>query len=108
MIKDKKVEDDLEWMEQSAVPRAQARADRLALESFTSSLEALLMKEFNDGQNSGIDQKREARAHPNFLKHLEGLKRAVFVDEHYRYLAEAKIHRKDVYQTQCANRRHLP
>ena len=108
MIKEKRVEDDLEWMESSAQSRAQARADRLALESFTASLEALLMKEFADGKASGIDQKREARAHKSFLKHLEGLKQAVFVDENYRYLAEAKVHRIAVFQTQSANRRHLP
>jgi len=108
MITEKQVEAALDWLDDNAIPRAQARSDRLALEAYAASLEALLMKEFDNGDTSAVIQKRDARCHQSFLKHLQATKEATFIDEKYRYLAEAKINRIAVFQTQSANRRHLP
>jgi hypothetical protein len=108
MITEKRVEAALDWIEENAHDIAQARADRLSMESSKEPMLALLMKEFDDGETSAVIQKRDALAHPSFQKHLDATKEAVFRDEKYRVLREVKAHIVAVYQTQSANRRRLP
>jgi hypothetical protein len=99
MITDEEVEKALDFLEDGAVAAAQARADRVYVEAFRSSLESILMKEFDDGQTSGVIQKRNAHSHETYLKHLDAIRDAVFEDAKCQFLREAKQARISAYQT---------
>jgi hypothetical protein len=105
MIDDTDVENALEYLENSAIPAAQARADRVYVEAYRSSLEALLMKESDDGETAAVIQKRNAHAHETYLAHLNAIRDAVFEDERHRFLREAARARIDAWQTMSANQR---
>jgi hypothetical protein len=99
MISDEKIQEALDFLEDGAIAAAQARADRVYVEEYRSSLEALLMKEFDDGETSGVIQRREARAHETYRAHLHAIRDAVFEDEKLRFLREAKQAKISAWQT---------
>jgi hypothetical protein len=107
MISDEDIEKALEFLEAGAIAAAQARADRAYVEEYRSSLEALLMKEFDDGETSGVIQRREARAHPTYRTHLTAIRDAVFEDEKLRFLREAKQAKISAWQTMSKQRGSL-
>jgi hypothetical protein len=105
MISDDDVETALEYLENSASPAASARADRVYVEAYRSSLEALLMKESDDGETAAVIQKRNAHMHKTYLAHLNAIRDAVFEDERHRFLREAAQARIQAWQTMSANQR---
>jgi hypothetical protein len=107
MISDEKIQQALDFLEDGAIAAAQARADRIYMEEYKSSLEALLMKESDDGETSGVIQRREARAHHTYRLHLNALREAVFEDEKARYMREAKQALISAWQTMSKQRGSL-
>lgn len=103
MIEDKDIERTIDWLVAESKKAAEARAHRVYMEEGRKALKALLMKQ--SGEESVSAQEREAYAHEDYRRHLEGLREAVFQDERYRWLmttAEAKI---EAWRTMQANQR---
>jgi len=85
----------LDFIRDTALPMAQAKANRIYIEEFRKTQKALLMR---DAENAGIvaisAQEREAYSHEKYQKLLLGLKEAVQEEERLRWLmiaAQAKI-----------------
>jgi type I site-specific restriction-modification system R (restriction) subunit len=106
-ISEEQVEAALDYLRDSAEEAAEARAQRSHLVDYVKSLEALLMKEYDDGETSAVIQKRNALAHPDFLKMLEAKKEAVKRDAKHQYLRDAAQARIDAWQTLSANYRGM-
>ena len=90
IITDERVQAAVDYLEDSAVDAAQAQADLDHLKHYRSALEAILMKEADDGDTSAAIQKRDAHARLDYATHLEALKDATFRAVKFQYLREAK------------------
>lgn len=85
---------------------APAYAERIHLEEFKKSKLAQLMKQAElDGHKTTAAQEREARAHPDYIALLEGLKVATERSERLRWQLEVAKLGVAVWQTQQANER---
>jgi hypothetical protein len=82
---------------------AQAKADRTALEYYSKSLKARLMKE--SGEKVIAAQEREAYAHEEYRLFIDGLKEAVMVEEKLRWDMKAAELRVEIWRTEQANAR---
>jgi hypothetical protein len=105
MISDEEIEKALVDLESMIIPLAQALADLNHCEQFRSSLEAILMKEFDDGSTSAVIQQRNARAHPTYIQHIDGTRDARFEYERLRNLRDQRQTKINVWQTMSANQR---
>lgn len=103
MISELEIEKALDWLRDSALKCAQARANRIYVEEFAKSLKSTLMKEWAD-EPLGV-QEREARADPRYLAHLEAIKEAVIEDERNRFMREAALAKIEAWRTQSSNLR---
>lgn len=85
---------------------ARAQAERDYLDEFKRSKLAILMREF---ERAGIEtvaaQEREARAHPDYLQLLEGLRAAVEEAERLRWELKLEEMRFEAWRTTQANQR---
>ncbi len=104
----KNYNDWVKELDELAAEYAQNKAQMEYLDHFRHSKIALLMKEAerkNPNLTSAVAQEREARAHPEYLELLEGLKEAT--ERATLSLWKLKnIHgRLSLYQTQRADRR---
>jgi type I site-specific restriction-modification system R (restriction) subunit len=106
-ISEEQVEKALDYLRDSAEEAAEARAQRSHLEDYVKSLEAILMKESDDGKTSAAIQKRNALSHTKYLEMLVALREAVKRDEKYRYMRGAAQARIDAWQTLSANYRGM-
>jgi ribosomal protein S17 len=106
-ISEEQVEAALDYLRDSAEEAASARAERHHLEDYIKSLEALLMKESDDGETSAVVQRRNALAHPDYRKFLEAKKEAVKRDAKHQYMREAAKARIEAWQTLSANYRGM-
>lgn len=106
-ISEDQVQAALDYLRDSAEETAEARAQRGHMEDYQKSLEALLMKEFDDGDTSAVIQRRNALSHPDYIKFLQAKKEAVKRDEKLRYLREAEKSRMEAWQTLSANYRGI-
>ena len=100
MISEQEVEKALEWLAQNAAPAAKAHAERIQLEKGRERIKALEMKKH---EGSAAAQEREALASKAYQTHLDGLGKAIELDELYRWrkdLAYAKI---EVWRSHSAN-----
>ena len=79
MITEEEVEKAIDYLRDTAVDAAQARADRIHLEEYRKSLKAMIMSEFA-GLAIGA-QERQAYRDQRYVDHLDALKQAVFADE---------------------------
>lgn len=89
------------------VPKyAKAKAEKDYLDHFRKSKLAMLMKDYEvAGVKTTAAQERDARAHPEYIEVLEGLRAATEISERLYWelrVAQAGI---QVYQTEQANRR---
>lgn len=103
MIDESDIGKALDWLVKNATPAAQARANKVYLLEYRKSLKAILMSK--SGETTEAGKEREAYSHPEYIKHLDALKTAVFEDERYSWLqtaAEAKI---NMWRSQEASRR---
>lgn len=95
----------LEQMWKLAPLYAQAKADRVYCEEYRKTLKATLMK------GCGLDaigaQEREAYAHADYARHLEGLRTAVEAEETLRWRLVSAQAAIDVWRSQNASNRNM-
>src|SRR5210317_1523616 len=102
----KTVEERLTELREQAKLYADAEAERTYLENFRHSKLAILMKELDQNQFSTVAaQEREARANPEYLQLLEGLKEATRIAEYNKWLLQIAMRGSSLYQTQEATKR---
>jgi len=101
-----KLEVRLEELRQQAVDYSEAEAERTYLNHFRKSKLAMLMK---DREVAGVStvaaQERDARAHPEYLELLIGLREATKVAEKNKWLLNIAMRGSSLYQTQQATLR---
>mgnify|MGYP003111327241 CR=1 FL=1 len=105
MIDDEEIQRALDYLRDSAVDAAQARANRIYMQEYSKSLKALIMREHLDLPVSA--QEREACADHRYLTHLSAMQTAIKLDEQHRFLrvaAEAKI---EAWRSLSANQRAM-
>jgi hypothetical protein len=96
----------IEEMRQKAKRFAAAKADRVRLEHFRKSKQAMLMKEAEKaGFHTAAAQEREALADPAYTELLDGLHMATLEEETLRWELEAARYRLDVWRTRMASAR---
>jgi hypothetical protein len=100
-ITDEEIETALFWLHDNASKAAQARADRIYLESYSKVLVAKIMKEHPS--LSGVAQEREAYADPRYEMHLKGLHEAVLQDHKLTWLKDSCKAKMEAWQTMSAN-----
>lgn len=84
---------------------AQAKANRVYMDEYRKSLKAILMKK--SGESSVAAQEREAYSHPEYLAHLEAIKKAVEDEETARWGIVAAEARVDVWRSMEASNRRV-
>lgn len=100
------IEELIERYRQLADRYAPARANREYIDEYKKTLLALLMKDAERaGVTSAVGQERDARAHPEYSKLLDGLKEAVLEEEKIRYHLKAAELEIEIYRTKSANQR---
>jgi predicted acyltransferase (DUF342 family) len=82
---------------------AKAKAERVYIEHFRKSLKGILMKRSMETAIGA--QEREAYAHPDMVKLLEGLRAAVEIEEKLKWDITAAEMRVDIWRTEQANNR---
>lgn len=101
-----RIEARLQELRDMATGFAAAYADRCHLEEMKKSKLAILMKEAEvEGHKTTAAQEREARAHPDYIALLEGLKVATEQSEKLRWQLEVAKLGVGVWQTLNANER---
>lgn len=93
----------IDYIIKHAAKFAEAKAARVYLEEFRKSKKALLMKD--SSEQTAVAQERDAYAHPEYLKVLEGLKLAVAVEEKLRWDLIAAQARVEVWRSEEASNR---
>lgn len=105
-VSDEQIERRMEQLRKTAAEYADAKAEYEYLDDFKKSKIAILMKDAEaKGFATSASQDREARAHPEYLQLLEGLKVANARAEKLRWelrLAELKA---EVWRTMESSRR---
>jgi hypothetical protein len=106
MTSDEAIEKRLEELRTTAKEYAQAYANREHLDEFKKSKLAILMKQAEThGFATAAAQEREARAHPDYLALLEGLKAATEKSEALRWELKIAEIGAEIWRTKQANKR---
>ena len=93
-------------MRMKAKDYARAKADRVRLEHYRKSKQAMLMKEAERaGYNTAAAQEREALADPAYAELLEGLSEATYNEEVNRWDLEAARFALEVWRSKQATKR---
>lgn len=101
-----KIEARLNELRAIAEQFSTAYADRIYIEEMRKSKLAILMKQAEtEGHKTTAAQEREARAHPEYLSLLEGLKAATELSEKLRWQLEVAKLGVGIWQTQRATER---
>ncbi len=100
MISEDSIEKAVNWLAQTAVEAAQARATREYLSEYRKSLKAALMREHDAPGMTLAAQEREAYADERYMKHLEAMRIAIEADERLRWLQAAAEAKVSAWQTQ--------
>jgi len=106
MISDQEVEQALDYLRDNAEVAAQAAANHTYMVEYRKSLKALLRSQ-SKGKTEGAKDDY-AYAHPDYLKHLEALKEAVYQHERHKFLMKAAEAKIDAWRTASANQRIGP
>ena len=93
----------IDYIIANAAKFAQAKANRVYLEEFRKSKKALLMQQSQEQTSAA--QERDAYAHSEYLKVLDGLKAAVEVEEKLRWDLIAAQARVEVWRSEEASNR---
>ena len=93
----------VEYIIANAGKYAQAKAQRVYLEHFSSSKKALLMAECPEKAANAREQ--YAYSHPEYIALLDGLKAAVEVEEQLRWAQIAAQLRVEIWRSQEASNR---
>jgi hypothetical protein len=102
-ITDDDVQKAIDWLRDTALKAAKARAEREYLSEFRKVLKAQIMRE-NKTESIGA-QEAIAYADNRYIAHLDCIRTAIEVDEHLRFLrvaAEAKV---EAWRTMSSNER---
>jgi len=103
---DDKLEVRMQELREQALDYSEAEAQRTYLNHFRKSKLAILMK---DAEVRGISvisaQERDARAHPEYLELLLGLREATKLAEKNKWLLNIAMRGSSLYQTQQATLR---
>jgi hypothetical protein len=86
------------FIQENALPYAQAKADRLHTEGYLKYLKAKLMGESES--NSLGAKEQYAYSHHSYLEQLNGMKVAIEQEERLKYLMEAAKMKVEVWKTQ--------
>lgn len=101
-----RIEARLQELRDMADQFAKAYSERTYIEEMRKSKIAILMKQAEvEGHKTTAAQEREARAHPEYLALLEGLKVATEESEKLRWQLEVAKMRIAVWQSLQANER---
>lgn len=93
----------VDFIIENASKFAKARAERVYIEQYRSSLKAILMQK--SGQTVISAQERDAYAHPEYGTLLEGLREAVEIEERLRWDLIAAQARIEIWRSQEATNR---
>lgn len=105
-LSDEQVERRMQQLRDTAAKYAKAKADYEYLEDFKKSKIAILMKEAEKaGFATAAAQDREARAHPEYLQVLEGLRMANEAAEKLRWELRLAEMAAEVWRTMESSRR---
>ena len=104
MSKEHDPHDAVDYIIKNARQFADAKAQRVFLEEFRKSKKALLMKQSIESALGA--QERDAYAHSEYIKLLEGLRDAVAIEEKLRWDLIAAQARVDIWRTEQANLRN--
>ena len=86
------------FIQENALPYAQAKADRLFIEGYLKSVKATLM---NESDSSSLGAKEQyAYSHERYLEQLSAMRVAVEQEERLKYLMEAAKMKVEVWKTQ--------
>jgi hypothetical protein len=103
MVTDESLEKALDYLRDTALDAANARASRLYLDDYSRVVKAMVMSEhLAEPVNA---QERYAYSDLRYKNHLEALKLAIYEDEKARYLREAAAVRIEVWRSEQANER---
>ena len=103
---DETIERRMQELRELSKDFAKAKAQQSYLDEFKKSKLAMLMKiAEKEGHTSNAAQEREARAHPDYLELLEGLRDATERSESLRWQLQIAEIGAEVWRTQEANRR---
>lgn len=104
MITERQVQESVDFLFESAVDAAQARADRSVLEQGLKRIKAVEMQKASGAVSA---QERDAYASDAYRVALDGLKEAIFADEKIRALRDAHAARIEAWRTQQATMRSV-
>jgi hypothetical protein len=105
-MSDEKIEARMQELRELSARFAKAKAQENFLEEFKKSKLAMLMKDAErDGYTSAAAQEREARAHPQYIELLEGLRTATEEAEALRWKLRLAEIGSEVWRTLQANQR---
>lgn len=102
-ISDDDIEKALDYLRDSAITAAQARANRIYMEEYRKSLKSKMMQRFAMSPLGA--QERDAYASREYQIHLDALKTAVEEDEKHRFLREAAQAKIEAWRSMSANNR---
>lgn len=102
MITDEQAEKAADYIRDHASQFAQAKANRVQLEHFRQSQLAILFNSFDGGV---AERENRARAHPDYIAVLNGIKAATEAEETLRWMMEAARLKVELWRTQSANDR---
>lgn len=105
MITEYQVQESVDYLFDSAVEAAQARANRSVLEQGLRRVKALEMQKVVGGGVAAAEAK--AYASDAYGTALDGLKEAIFADEKMRALRDAHAARIEAWRTQQATVRSM-
>jgi hypothetical protein len=90
---------------EKSVDFAQAKANRIYLEQFLKSKAALLQSESTETTMAGKEV--YAKAHPEYIALLYGLKEAVKIEEELKWKLISAQLAVEIYRTESANNRAI-
>jgi hypothetical protein len=103
VVSDEALEKALDYLRDTALDAANARASRLYLDDYSRVVKAMVMSEhLAEPVNA---QERYAYSDLRYKNHLEALKLAIYEDEKARYLREAAAVKIEVWRSEQANER---
>lgn len=105
MITEPQVQESMDYLFDSAMAAAQARADREVLEQGLKRVKAIEMRDAN-GKTIG-ERETTAYASDAYKVALEGLREAITKDETFRALRAAHAARIEAWRTQQATMRSV-
>lgn len=84
---------------------AKALAEKEYLDEYKKTILSICMSYFEEKHKSNAAQEKEARKHPDYIKHLRDYRLAVEEECKHRHHLRLIDHKIDCWRTKCANNR---